>query len=161
MKTGYVVADVMTTKPVTCGPEVSAQDAAKLLKEHDISSVLVTEGKKLIGIVTDKDFVYRLVAGGMDHSSPVRKIMSSVIYSVGPGMDIVDAVKYLNKYDIHHLPVMEDEKLVGYVTTTNIMKLEPQLLELLAEKAQVRAVGPNSPLFGLVDEGEAGLEDDD
>lgn len=156
MKTGYVVADIMTTKPVTCKSTISIKEAAQLLKKHDVRSVLVMDGHALRGIVTDKDFVYRALAEGLDCGQPVSRIMSPTKYTVEPGIDLFDAVKLMNKHGVHHLPVMEEDKLAGYLTMSNILKVEPQLMEILAEKAQIRSVSPNSPLAYL-SEDEEGL----
>lgn len=151
MKTGYVVADVMTTKPVTCTRQLAIRDCASLMKQHEIGSVLIVEDGELLGIVTDKDFVYRAVADGVSLDEPVARIMSPIKYTVSPGTDIIEAIKLLNKYGIRHLPVLDDHKLAGYVTLTTILKIEPQLFDLVSEKIELRGISPSSPIIGVFD----------
>ena len=154
METGYTVADIMTTKPVTCSQDMSVQDAANLLKKYDIRSVLVVDGD-FKGIVTDKDFVYRSIAVGLDPTTAkIKDIMSPKKFFVAPSIDMSEAVEMMNKFNIHHLPVLDNDVLVGYITMSNIMKVEPQLMEIMVEKAQIRSLSPNSPLAHLSEEFE-------
>lgn len=151
MKTGYVVADAMTTKPLTVRQDESIKDCALLMKKHDVSSMLIKDDKEVIGIVTGKDYVYKAAAAGLSLDAPVKDIMSLVKYTVSPRVDITEAVKIMNTHRIRHLPVMEHGKLVGYITMTTILKIEPQLFELLVEKIELRGIGPKSPLLGPLD----------
>ena len=153
MDTGYVVGDIMSTKPVSCKPDVSVKEAAMLLMENDIRSVLVVDGGRLVGIVTDKDFVYRSIAQGLDPQvARIEEIMSPKRFFISPDKDLSAAVEMMNKHNIHHLPVLEGEKLVGYLTMSNIMKVEPQLLEIISEKARIRSLSPDSPLAHISEE---------
>lgn len=152
MKTGYVVADVMTTKPVTCTKKTSLLQCAQTMKQHAVGSLLIVERGALIGIFTDTDFVYKVAAEELPLSSPVEKVMSTALYTTTPATDIVEAVQVMNKYNIRHLPVMEDKKLVGYLTLKTILKIEPQLFELLSEKIELRGISPESSLLGDYDE---------
>ena len=152
MKTGYAVADVMTTKPITCTKETTIKACAALMKQHEVGSVLIVEGEQLIGIATDKDFIYKAMALDLPTSAPVEKIMSSLMIWTKPGEDLFDAVMLMNKKGIRHLPVMEDGKLVGYLTMATVLKIEPQLFELLAEKVELRGISPGSSLLDSFDD---------
>ncbi len=157
MKTGYVVADIMTTKPVTCGPSDSLRACAELMRQYEVGSLLVKDDGDLAGIVTAKDFLFKATAGGLPLDRPVSDIMTSSLTTVSPGADVVDAVKLMNKHDIRHLPVLEDGTLVGYLTMTTVLKIEPQLLELLTDRIELRGIRPDSPLLAEVPEiGESG-----
>ena len=157
MKSGYVVADLMSTKPVTCAPSLSLRECARLMKRHDVGSLLVKRDGELAGIVTAKDFVFKAAAVDVSLDEPVSAIMSSSLRTVSPGTDFVDAVKLMNKHGIRHLPVMEGDKLVGYITMTTILKVEPQLLELLTDRIELRGIRPESPIVSDVPEvGQAG-----
>ena len=151
MNTGYVVADVMTTKPITCTKDITLSECAKLMKDYQVGSVLIKEKGELLGIVTDKDFVYKAVAKGLDFEQPISTIMSTKIISITPGTDIFDAVKTFHKNGISHLPVMEDGELKGFITQNTILKIEPQLFELLSEKIELRGIAPGSQLIDSFD----------
>ncbi|MBD3209057.1 CBS domain-containing protein [Candidatus Woesearchaeota archaeon] len=151
MKMGYVVADAMTTKPLTVSPKTSIKECAALMKQHDVSSMLVKQDKELVGIVTGKDYVYKAAVQGLSGGDPVSTIMSKVKYTVEPDADIVDALKRMNKYNVRHLPVMDDDEFVGYITMTTILKIEPQLFELFAEKIELRGISPESSLRDAFD----------
>jgi CBS domain-containing protein len=151
MKTGFLVADIMTTKPLTVSSSDSIKKVAELMKQYDVTSMLITDHKKVVGIVTGKDFVFKAVAEGFSSNQPVSSIMSKVLYTVTPRLDIVDALKKMNEYNVRHLPVMEGEKLVGYITMSTILKIEPQLFELFAEKIELRCISPDSSMIDLFD----------
>ncbi|MBN1275540.1 CBS domain-containing protein [Candidatus Woesearchaeota archaeon] len=151
MKTGYAVADVMTTKPLTAPPQTSIKNCAELMRKHDVSSMLITEEEDLVGIVTGKDYVYKAAAKGLSVEEPVSRIMSAPTHTVRPGADIFDAVKSMNENGVRHLPVMEGRKMVGYITMTTILKIEPQLFELLTEKIELRGISPQSSLRESLD----------
>ena len=151
MKTGYAVADAMTTKPLTIGPEASIKECAVLMEQHDVSSMLIKDDKEVIGIVTGKDYMYKAAAKGIPVDDPVKSIMSSIKYTVSPRVDITEALQLMNKHGVRHLPVMEHGRMVGYITMTTILKIEPQLFELFAEKIELRGIGPKSSLLGPLD----------
>ena len=66
METGLKVMDAMTKRPVVISPGTSVSDAAELMKKEHVGNILVTEGDKLIGIVTEQDMVYRCMAEKKD-----------------------------------------------------------------------------------------------
>lgn len=139
MKTGIKVCDVMTFKPVTVSPSKSLRECALLMEEHHVGSLLVKEGSKLLGIVTEQDFVRKGV-GKLDQPEkhPVRSIMAEGIVRVGPEEDVADALRTMNDYNIRHVPVMDGEKLVGFITAKDILKIQPHLFETLAESIELR-----------------------
>ncbi len=147
MKSGYLIGDAMTTKPVVCPPEMTLKDCAVEMKARDVGSLLVVEGGELVGIVTEDDFVHKAAANGMDVTSATAgDIMSTDLITVPPTMDIIDAIKKMTKFGIRHLPVLEEDRIVGFITLRTILKLEPQLMDLLAERIELRGIHPNSAL---------------
>lgn len=147
MKTGYVVLDLMTTKPITCSPDISITNGSKLMREHDIGSLLVLKDGDLVGILTEEDLVRKVLATGKSYESPISSIMSKEVISISPGVDIYSAVQTMNRYNIRHMPVVDDGKLVGYITLMTILKIKPQLFELVADHVSLRSVSPDSPFL--------------
>jgi len=148
MKTGYTVADAMTTKPVTCSPTTTLKECAQLMKHHDVGSLLVIDNDELAGIITEEDFVHKAAVQGLNLNTAVAQdIMSDNLVVVEPGTDIFDALNIMNEHRIRHLPVMEEGKLRGLITLRTILKIEPQLIELIAERIELRGISPESPLL--------------
>jgi CBS domain-containing protein len=152
------IGDVMTKKVVTIGPEENIQSAAKKMKANKIGCIVVTRGDDLLGVVTERDVVWNHVAD--NKGSKVTDIMSKPAITVGPEMDILDAAKIMKKRDIKKLPVLSNDKLVGIITDTDIMKLSPAVCDILVEAAKIKfaAQGEDEAEEGVCD--ECGKESD-
>ncbi len=139
MKTGVKVCDAMTQQPIVLSPDSKLAECAKQMAEHRISAVLIKEKHKLVGILSDKDIVRKLVA---ENKNPLemraKDIMHTNLYTTSPEHDIFDALIKMGKYDINHLPVVDGEKLLGLLTVKDILKIQPQLFELLVDKFEIR-----------------------
>jgi signal-transduction protein with cAMP-binding, CBS, and nucleotidyltransferase domain len=149
MKTGYSVGDCMTEDPLTTTSETSIKDCAALMRKHKLGSIIIVENKKPIGILTNQDIVFRVVAKGVSLKKPVLDYMSSTIITVSPNIDIFEALEVMNKNMIRHISVVKSKKLVGYLTLKDILKIEPTLFDLYADKMDIRISGDNkiSPLY--------------
>ena len=102
-------------------------------------SLVVIENKKLAGLVTLEEFVFRAVALGINMKvATIEDIMirRNDVITISPSVDISVAIDLINKYDVKQLPVVDpsDDKLVGLITLKDILKIEPQMFELLSEK---------------------------
>jgi CBS domain-containing protein len=139
MKTGYKVVDVMTTMPITVEKTTSLKDAAVLLKKYNINSLLVMEEKKLIGILIDEDFVRKVISEGKNPEKlTVNDIMEKHLITIGPQKDIYDAIVIMRDNSIRQLPVLENNKLAGFLTMKDILKIQPELFDLVAESIELR-----------------------
>lgn len=138
MRTGYCVGDTMSTKPISIPPEMTLQQAAVLMREHDVGSILVKRDAELLGIVTHWDMVQRAMASGMDvNVTTVADLMVTDLLTVHPSLDVFEALQLMRDANIRHLPVLEQDRLVGFVTMKDILKLQPQLFELISEKYEL------------------------
>ena len=82
MKIGYKVGDAMTTKPSVVSPDTSVEEAAKIMTKEGIGSLVVCQNKELVGIITEKDFVERVVAKGLNaRDLKVKDIMTKKVYT--------------------------------------------------------------------------------
>ena len=139
MKTGVRVLDAMTKEPVVVDPELSLERCAKIMLQHGVGGVVVKDKGVLKGIVTEKDFVEKVVAKGLDpKKSRVKDVMKKSVVSIEPDKDIHDAIIRMRDNDVRRLPVVHDGKLVGLLTEKDILKIEPSLFELLVEKFRLR-----------------------
>ncbi|PSJ28298.1 CBS domain-containing protein [Streptosporangium nondiastaticum] len=107
----------MSTVPVAVGPQTSVVEVARRMREEDIGAVLVTDGGRLRGLVTDRDLVVRVLAEGGDVGErTVHQACSEELVSVGPDDAAEDAVRLMRRRTVRRLPVVEDGRAVGIVS---------------------------------------------
>jgi CBS domain-containing protein len=151
MKTGFLVADAMTKKPILVSPEKSIRFCAETMKEHKIGSLVVTGQDKLLGITTEQDIIRKVVALGKNPDEvTVKEIMVKDLIVITPDKDIFEAINLMHQNNIRHLPVMDRSVLIGFLTMKDILKIEPTLFEIIVEKYKLREED-EKPLSG--DEG--------
>ena len=155
MKTGYKVGDVMTIKPVKVNESISLMDCAVMMKKNHVGSLLVEKNDEVIGIITEQDLVRKGIAESFDtKKTPVSKIMERELLKINPNKDIYDALKMMRDHNIKHLPVFDNNDLVGFLTIKDILKIEPQLFELIVEKFELRE---EERKMALTEDREGGL----
>lgn len=138
------VRDIMNTDVATATAETTVGQVAKLMADKDVGSVVIVEGGKPVGIVTDRDLVIDHLAKGHTQDHAVREAVSgggplSGLVTVKPDLDIMEAAQELGRHKVGRLPVVEGDKLVGLVSAGDLAKqLRDALDGLLAEgeKAQ-------------------------
>lgn len=115
------IKDVMTSNPTTCEPQASVVDAAKVMAQEDVGSIPTVETDRLVGVVTDRDIVIRVVAEGRDPQSvTVGDVASRNLVTVSPDDDLDRALKLMAENQVRRLPVVEGDKLVGIVAQRDI-----------------------------------------
>ncbi len=138
------VRDIMNTDVATATAETTIGQVAKLMADKDVGSVVIVEGGKPVGIVTDRDLVIDHLAKGHTQDHAVREAVSgggplSGLVTVKPDLDVLEAAQELGRHKVGRLPVVEGDKLVGLVSAGDLAKqLRDALDGLLAEgeKAQ-------------------------
>jgi CBS domain-containing protein len=114
------VGDVMKSAVKTTTPDQTFAHVAKLLKDNAISSVVVMDGDRLAGIVTERDLV-NLVAEGLDpQAAKVADRMSTNLDTVEPRTDIAEAAEHMARLRIRHLPVLDKGTLVGIISIRDL-----------------------------------------
>jgi len=115
------VRDIMQKNVIAIQEDKSALDAAKLISEKDISFLVIVKDGKPIGVITEKDFVRKVAAQDKQASLiPLSEIMSYKFRWVEPSTEIEDAVQKMLNHNIRRLIVLEDGKLVGVITQTDL-----------------------------------------
>ena len=127
------VAEIMVTEVVTAETNASATDAAVLMRDEGVSSVVVTDDGAPVGIVTEGDFATQLCQRGDLGHLELADVMSTPLETIAPDASIVEAVSALREDGLEHLPVVdetggEDGDLVGIVTTTELSYYVPHLV---------------------------------
>lgn len=119
------VNELMTRDPATVQPGSTATEAAALMKSKDCGSLPIAEGGKLVGIVTDRDIVLRVVAAKKDPAMvKVSEIMTKDPATIGPEATAADASKLMSEKQVRRLPVVENGKLVGMLVIGQLARHE-------------------------------------
>ena len=116
--------DVINKSPVSVDVETSITVAAQIMTNQKVSSLLVTQEDKLIGIITDRDLRSRVVAASLDIHLPVSHIMTPNPAQIMGNRTLFDALALMTERNIHHLPVIDQQTLVplGMVTASDIIR---------------------------------------
>ncbi len=117
------VNEIMSKNVLTVDKSVSLQEAAQNMNKLNIGCVIVTDGTKPLGIVTERDFVTKVAAEGRPLFTEISEIMSSPLITIGPEETIWEASEMMKEKLIHKLPVKENEQIIGIVTTTDIVRI--------------------------------------
>lgn len=119
----YFARDIMKEPVVTVDSVVTVIDAAKKMDEKNIGCVIVMEKERPIGILTERDVVKKIVINEKPLSTSVRNVMSSPLISIDHDATVWELAELMKLKRIHKLPVMQENKLIGIVTTTDITSL--------------------------------------
>ncbi|MCW1296115.1 MAG: CBS domain-containing protein [Candidatus Parvarchaeota archaeon] len=139
MKYGITAKDAMTRHPVKINPDVNVMNAARKMIKENVGSLLVIEKNKLLGILTEKDIIQKVIAKGKDFRKiKVKDIMTTNVISISSNTDLYDIAKLMNEKGVRRLPVIDNGVLKGIVTEKDLLKIEPSLIDVLIEKIKIR-----------------------
>jgi len=129
------IENVMVVDVVTVKAEATVRDAVELMNKKEIGClVVVDEEEKPTGIITERDLLKRVLAKRKDPvRTKIKDIMSKPLMTGTPHMDIEDAVRLMFKHKIKKLPVVENGRLVGLVTLTDLVRFQPEIIRILKE----------------------------
>jgi len=114
------VRDIMHADVKTISPEATFGQVATVLHQNRISSVVVMDGDRLAGIVTERDLV-NLVADGLDpRATAVTERMTRDLDTVDPKTDVAEAAEHMARLRIRHLPVVDGDRLVGIISIRDL-----------------------------------------
>ena len=117
------ISDVMTRDVQTIRPDQSAQDAARFMLKAEAGSIPVTDGDRLIGMITDRDIAVRGVAKGYGPDTPVRELMSDDVTCARADDSVEDVASRMSEAQVRRLPVIDqDERLCGIVSLGDLSR---------------------------------------
>ena len=115
--------DLVTRAPVTCAPDTPVAELARLLTRERVGSVIVVVGAQPLGIVTDRDLRAKVLADGRDPASTrAAEIMSTPLATIRPDAFAFEALLEMTRRTIHHLPVVDEGRLVGVVASHDFFR---------------------------------------
>lgn len=118
------VRNMINRAPIATTPETSIREAARIMTEHHVSSLLIMEGKRLAGMITDRDLRGRCLAAGLPSDRPVREIMSEQLQCVELDTLGFEALLTMTRLNVHHLPVLDDGQVVGVLSSTDLTRFQ-------------------------------------
>jgi CBS domain-containing protein len=133
-----LVRDIMAKNVKTVRTDDSVLEAVVKMNKFDVGSVIVTNNNRPVGIITSKNILTRIVESRLDASMVRAKdIMSAPLITIEPDLSLEDAAKLMAHKKIKKLVVMERDKLLGILTTTDLVKANPTQLGILQELLKV------------------------
>lgn len=117
------VKQLMSKNPYSVSTEKSLHDATRLMSAKNISCLVITEKGKPIGVLTERDLIKKVLAPDKDIDKlKIKDVMTKNVITISPEDDFVDVNKKMKSRHIRHLPVVDEGKLVGVMTETDVMK---------------------------------------
>lgn len=114
------LSTLIARAPLSLPPDASIQMGAQAMRDAGVSSVLLMQGPHLHGIVTDRDLRNRVVAQGLSPALPLQHIASTDLLCLPPQASALDALALMAQHNIHHVPVVDKERVLGIVTPRDI-----------------------------------------
>lgn len=115
------ISDAMSAPATTVPARTSLAEAARLMDESGVGSVLVVEGGALQGIVTDRDLAVRGLGRGLGSETSVEEVMSPRVITVSADADIYAAYRLLRRSGVRRLPVLDEHQVVGVLTVDDLL----------------------------------------
>ena len=113
------------------GPDAKVIEALQLMAQKDVGALVVMEGEKLVGILSERDYARKVILHGRSSQDvSVRDIMTAGVITVDPSQTVEQCMALVTQRRIRHLPVCEDDKLIGVVSIGDLVK------EMIAEQEQ-------------------------
>jgi CBS domain-containing protein len=161
------VRDLIRRPPISIRPEATVREAAALMREHSVSSLVIDlppygiHGPET-GIITDRDLRNRVLAVGLPDSTPLSQVMTAPATTMGADSLAFEALLLMLERHIHHLPLIEDGRVLGMITHTDLLRRQsssplflPRQLERARSIEDLRHYGEqvNDAVSGLLDSG--------
>lgn len=119
------LTELMTPNPACCTSDTKIEDAARMMVQHDCGEIPVVDARgTLVGVVTDRDIVVRLIAQGQDvRTATVAACMTQPAISLSPDAQVSDAVEMMQEHQVRRLPVVDDKgKVCGIVSQADLAR---------------------------------------
>ena len=131
MKTLKQLLEAKGSNVYSITPDARVFDALKLMADKSVGALIVTEGGRITGVISERDYARKVILyGKSSHDLQVRDIMTSKVITVHPGQTVEECMALMTEKRIRHLPVTEGERLIGVLSIGDLVK------EVIAEQRQ-------------------------
>jgi CBS domain-containing protein len=138
-KVSLKAGNVMVREVITIDENASVKEAADIMNQFEIGSIIATRKGKAVGIITERDLLKRIVAEGKNaKKTRVKDIMSSPLVVITPNTDLEEAAHLMFEKKIKKLPVIDQNRLVGLVSLTDIARSQPEIIKILQKLAAIQ-----------------------
>jgi len=132
----YDVLNDKGSETWTVAPDTSVFEALEIMADKNVGALVVVHDDRLIGIFSERDYARRVaLEGKRSRDTPVKEIMTEVVATVRKSHSMKDCMEFMTTQRVRHLPVMEDERLIGLVSigdvVKSIMSYQDQLIQQL------------------------------
>ena len=122
---------------LSVSPGASVFEALEVMAEKNVGALLVVEGERLVGVFSERDYARKVILKGKASKEiPVREIMTSYVLYVRPEQTVEDCMALMTDKHVRHLPVLEEEKLVGVISIGDVVKAIIAEQEFMIEQLQ-------------------------
>jgi sigma-B regulation protein RsbU (phosphoserine phosphatase) len=128
------VRDIMVADPLVVAPATSVQDAARLMHERNINSVVIGEGERVEGIFTSRDLLRQASSGRALDGMLVSELMTPGPTTINASSPLELAMEVMDRLHVRHLPVVDDGRLVGILSVRDLMRYRAEHLEDLVQR---------------------------
>jgi len=123
-------------------PDAWVFDALSLMAEKEVGALLVLEGEKLVGIISERDYARKVILlGKSSKSTAVREIMTAEVICVRPEQTIQECMALMTESHVRHLPVLENDRLSGVISIGDVVKAIISEQEFMIEQLERYIVG--------------------
>ncbi|MBS7650804.1 CBS domain-containing protein [Candidatus Bathyarchaeota archaeon] len=134
MESILLVRDVMSGNVKTVRPNSTILEVVRKMNKFDVGSVVVVEGDRPVGIITERDILRRVLEVTLaPEALKAKEIMSSPLVTIGDHATLEEAARVMAERNIKKLPVVQDGRLIGIVTTTDIVRNQPKYVDVLRD----------------------------
>lgn len=135
------VRDIMTARVVAMKTTATVAAVAQRMRDERVGSVLLTRDDELVGMVTDRQITHTVVADGLDpREVAVSEIMFTDFIPLDPDMDLLIAVRLQRELAMRRLPVVEDGRIVGIMSVSDIASFTKELIDCILVEGEVRVL---------------------
>lgn len=120
---GHLVSDIMKKKIISIDETETIKKAASMMNEAEIGSIIITKDNIPVGILTERDFVTKIASKEISLSVPVSQVMTHPLLVIAPNQTVWEVAEIMKNMGIHRVAVQEGGKIIGMVTTTDLIKI--------------------------------------
>jgi len=136
-----LVKDVMNTNVVVAKADATIREASEVMNKYNIGSLVVVKDSGIAGIITEHNVLESVAAGRNPDETKIAEIMSPEVVTVAPDSTIEQAVDLMVQHNIKKLPVVDGDKLMGIITASDIIVVEPKLVASIAKLISMKLPG--------------------